>query len=75
MAGLPEISFHDCQHTAASIRLSHGIPPMIVAGVMGHSLSVLMITHAHYIPGSQDEATRLMDDILTPFPIDFKLKS
>jgi len=42
----------------------------IVAGMLGHSLAILMTTYAHYIPGTQDEAARLMDDILTPIPID-----
>jgi hypothetical protein len=50
--------------------LSHGIPPIIVAGMLGHSLAILMTTYAHYIPGTQDEAARLMDEILTPIPID-----
>jgi hypothetical protein len=27
---------------------------------------------AHYIPGTQDEAARLMDEILTPIPIDLR---
>lgn len=71
-AGLPVIRFHDCRHTVASIMLSHGIPPVIVAGMLGHSLSILMTTYAHYIPGSQDEAARVMDDILSPIPIDLK---
>jgi hypothetical protein len=44
----------------------------IVAGMLGHSLSILMTTYAHYIPGTQDEAARLMDDILTPIPIDLR---
>jgi len=52
--------------------LSHGIPPMIVAGMLGHSLAILMTTYAHYTPGKQDEAARLMSDILTPIPIDLK---
>ena len=70
MAGLPVIRLHDCRHTAASIMLSHGIPPIIVAGMLGHSLAILMTTYAHYIPGTQDEAAQVMDDILTPIPID-----
>jgi hypothetical protein len=49
--------------------LSHGIPPIIVSGMLGHSLSSLMTTYAHNIPGTQDEAARLVDDILTPIPI------
>jgi integrase len=52
MAGLPVIRLHDCRHTAASIMLSHGIPPIIVAGMLGHSLAILMTTYAHYIPGT-----------------------
>ena len=47
----------------------NGIPPIIVAGMLGHSLAILMTTYAHYIPGTQDEAARLMDEILTPIPI------
>jgi integrase len=80
--GIPiivSLSFHDCRHTAASIMLSHGIPPIVVAGMLGHSLAILMTTYAHYIPGTQDEplgfaslasAARLMSDILTPIPVD-----
>jgi hypothetical protein len=45
---------------------------MIVAGMLGHSLAILMTAYAHSIPGTQDEAARLMDDILTPIPIDLK---
>jgi integrase len=79
MAGLPVIRLHDCRHTAASIMLSHGIPPIIVAGMLGHSLAILMTTYAHLarfaryacnIPGTQNEAAHLMDEILTPIPIE-----
>ncbi|OGO60839.1 MAG: hypothetical protein A2029_01755 [Chloroflexi bacterium RBG_19FT_COMBO_47_9] len=35
------IRFHDYRHSAASIMLSHGIPPIIVAGMLGHSLAIL----------------------------------
>jgi hypothetical protein len=41
-----------------------------MVGMLVHSLAILMTTYAHYIPGSLDEAARLMDDILTPIPID-----
>jgi len=52
--------------------LTHGIPPMSVAGMLGHSLTILMTRYAHYTPGKHDEAARLMDEILTPIPIDLK---
>ncbi len=46
---------------------------LIMAGMLGHSLGILMTTYAHYIPGTQDEAAREMDDILTPIPIDIRV--
>ena len=78
------IRLHDCRHTAASIMRSLRIPPIIVAGMLGHSLAILMTTYAHlarfaryahYIPGTQDEAARVMDDILTPIPINLNRMS
>jgi len=69
-AGLPVIRFHDCRHTAATLMLSHGIPPVIVAGMLGHSISILLNTYAHFIPTMQDQAAQLMDEILTPLPIE-----
>ena len=38
--------------------------------MLSHSLAILMTTYAHYIPGTQAEAARVMDDILTQIPID-----
>jgi integrase len=74
-ASLPVIRFHDCRHTAATIMLSHGIPPVIVAGMLGHSISILLTKYAHFIPTMQDQAAQLMDDILTPIPIEIEYKN
>jgi integrase len=71
LSGLPSIRFHDCRHTAASIMLSHGIPSVTVAGMLGHSLSILLTTYTHFIPGTQDEAARLMDEITSSTEIKF----
>jgi len=50
--------------------------------MLGHSLAILMTTYAHLarfaryapsgrnIPGTQDEAACVMEDILKPIPID-----
>jgi hypothetical protein len=51
---------------------------MIVAGVtcpnfgrmLGHSISILFETYAHFIPIMQDQAAQLMDDLLTPISIE-----
>ena len=65
-AGVPKIRFHDLRHTAASLMLSRGIPPVTVAGMLGHTVSVLLSTYAHFIPGNQAEAARVMDEITNP---------
>jgi integrase len=76
-------SLHDYRHTAATIMLSHGIPPVIVVGVtctnfgrmLGHSISILLNTYAHFIPTMQDQAAQLMDDILTPITLEIQFKN
>ena len=65
LAGLPDIRFHDIRHTAASIMLLHGEPPVRVAGILGQSVAVLLSTYAHYIQDDQERASKLMDDITT----------
>jgi hypothetical protein len=50
--------------------LSHGIPLVIGAGMLGHSISILLNTYAHFIPTMQDQAAQLMDDIFTPIRIE-----
>ena len=70
LSGLPHIRFHDIRHTAASIMLAHGTPPVQVAAILGQSLTVLMDTYAHYIPGGEDYPAGIMDQITTPIAID-----
>jgi hypothetical protein len=55
--------------------LSHGIPPVIITGMLDHSISILLNKYAHFIPTMQDQAAQLMDDILNPIPIELELKS
>jgi integrase len=72
LSGLPVIRFHDIRHTAASIMLLHGEPPVRVAGILGQSVAVLLSTYAHYIQDDQERASRLMDDITTITAIELK---
>jgi len=70
-AGLPRIRFHDLRHTAASLMLNHGIPPFIVSKILGHSKpSTTMDIYGHLIPTDYGEVGNLMDDWITPVPID-----
>jgi len=67
-----DILLYSCFSVPPIIIISHGIPPVIVAGMLGHSISILLNTYAHFIPTMQDQAAQLMDDILTPVPIDLQ---
>jgi integrase len=68
--GLPDIRFHDLRHTAASLMLNHGIPPIVVARRLGHSkVSITLDTYGHLMPGMQNEAADLMDELVTPVEV------
>jgi hypothetical protein len=49
---------------------THGIPPVIVAWMLGHSISILLTTYAYLIPTMQNKTAQLMDDIMTLIPVD-----
>ena len=66
-AGLPDIRFHDLRHTAAKLMLLNGIPLIVVSRRLGHSKpSVTLDIYGHYIPGMQQEAAAMMDELVTP---------
>lgn len=73
------------QHTPQSCPVLlrwHGIPPIILAGMLDHSLAILMTTYAHLarfaryasnVPVTQDKAANYKSDILTLIPIEIRL--
>jgi len=64
-AGLSEIRFHDLRHTAASLMLNHGIPVIVVSRRLGHARpSITLDVYGHLMPTMQDEAARLMDELI-----------
>ena len=70
-SGLPKIRFHDLRHTAASLMLNNGIPVLIVSRRLGHAKpSITLDVYGHLIPSKQEEAASLMDDLMTPIPVD-----
>jgi integrase len=70
-AGLPEIRFHDLRHTAASLMLNKGVSPLIVSRRLGHSRpSITLDIYGHLIPSLQEEAARMIDEIITPVEIE-----
>ena len=63
-AGLPDIRFHDLRHTAATHMLANGIDLVTVSRRLGHTqASTTLNTYAHAVPGTQEKAAAIMDEI------------
>jgi integrase len=70
-AGLREIRFHDLRHTAASLMLNNGVPILVVSKILGHSkASTTLDIYGHLISVMQEGAARMMDELITPIPVD-----
>jgi integrase len=64
-AHLPRIRFHDLRHTAATLLLSRGVHPKVVAEMLGHAtISITLDTYSHVLPDMQREAARAMETVL-----------
>lgn len=71
-AGLPAIRFHDLRHTAASLMLNHGVPPIVVSKRLGHkNVSITLDTYGHLIPEMNQDIGQIVDDLITPVRVDF----
>ena len=69
-ASLKRIRFHDLRHTAASLMLKHNIPIMVVSRRLGHSKpSITLDVYGHLLAGMQEDAARVMDEVMTPVQI------
>jgi integrase len=69
-AGLPENRFHDLRHTTASQMLINGVDTRTVSKRLGHSKSsVTLDMCGHLIPGVQEKAAALMDEITSPIAL------
>ncbi|QGK71973.1 tyrosine-type recombinase/integrase [Allosaccharopolyspora coralli] len=63
--GLPETRFHDLRHSCVSLLLDVGVPPHIVARIVGHSDSrITMSIYAHASLDEQREALDRLEDHL-----------
>jgi integrase len=64
-ADLPAIRFHDLRHTAATLMLTRGIHPKVVAEMLGHAtVAITLDIYSHVTPDLQREAARLMTEFL-----------
>lgn len=66
-AKVPHRGAHHLRHTAATIMLSNGVPPHIVAGVLGHETAeTVMSIYAHFISRDSSLAAAAMERALLP---------
>ncbi len=78
ITGSSAIRFHDCGHTATTFMLSHGILPVETQYcyvLLGRSTSILSTPNAHFIQTMQDQAAQVLQDVLTPIPIELHSNS
>lgn len=63
--GLPIMSVHDLRHSFATMLLSLGENPKVVAEMMGHSnASVTIDVYSHVLPGLKELAVKKLNDYL-----------
>ncbi len=61
-AGVPYVKFHALRHSAATLLLSQGIHPKIVAEMLGHTtIAMTLDIYSHVTLDMQQEAADTMD--------------
>lgn len=66
-AGLPTVRLYDLRHTAATLALSAGVPPKVVAEQLGHASAAFTLdVYSHLLPHMQDEAAARVEGLLFP---------
>lgn len=65
-AGLSQsIRLYDLRHSCATLLLSQGVSPKVIAERLGHSTIVLTLdTYSHVLPSMQKDATEQLEEIL-----------
>jgi integrase len=64
-AGLHTIRLYDLRHTAATLALSAGVPPKVVAEQLGHASAAFTLdVYSHLLPHMQEEAAIKVEQVL-----------
>jgi len=63
-AGFQHVTWHDFRHHHASVLLSNGVSPALVAERLGHEVKTLLATYAHVIRADEDRVRSIVDGTL-----------
>lgn len=64
-AALPVVRLYDLRHTAATLALSAGVPPKVVAEQLGHASAAFTLdVYSHLLPHMQEEAAMKVAQVL-----------
>jgi integrase len=64
-AGVPRRSIHEVRHTHATLLLQKGVAPHVVSQRLGHKdIRTTLGIYAHVLPSMDDEAAKVMTDLL-----------
>ena len=63
-AALDGRTWHDLRHHHASVLLSEGVSPALVAERLGHDVATLMRTYAHVIRSDDDRVRAIVDNAM-----------
>lgn len=65
-AKLPDMRFHDLRHSAATLLLTQGVNPKVVAEMLGHaSIAITLDVYSHVLPSMQQDAAARLEAVLT----------
>ena len=65
IAGLDQITLHECRHTFASLMIAAGVNAKALSTYMGHAnISITLDRYGHLMPGNEEEAAGLLDAYL-----------
>lgn len=65
--GLPAVRLYDLRHTAATLALSAGVPPKVVAEQLGHASAAFTLDiYSHVLPHMQAVAATRVEALLFP---------
>jgi integrase len=64
MAGLAGVAWHALRHHHASVLLSAGVSPALVAERLGHDLRTLLRTYRHVIRSDEERVQAIVGDAL-----------